>query len=51
MEVLIVERDELMGSMLADALDAEGISAAIAVDEEALKLPSDGYHQHESRPQ
>jgi hypothetical protein len=37
MDVLIV--DELMGPMLAETLDAEGISAAVASDEEALKLP------------
>jgi DNA-binding response OmpR family regulator len=39
MDVLIVERDELMRSTLADTLDAEGISAVAASDEEALKLP------------
>jgi DNA-binding response OmpR family regulator len=39
MDVLIVERDDLIGSMLADTLDAEGISTAIASDEEALMLP------------
>ena len=39
MDVLIVERDELVGSMLTDALDGEGISAAVLSDEEALKLP------------
>jgi DNA-binding response OmpR family regulator len=41
MDVLIVERDELARSLLADALDAEGISAAVASDEEALTLPMD----------
>jgi DNA-binding response OmpR family regulator len=41
MDVLIVERDELIGSMLADTLDAEGIPAEIVPDEGALKLPSD----------
>ena len=39
MDVLIVERDELVGSMLTDVLDGEGISAAVLSDEEALKLP------------
>jgi DNA-binding response OmpR family regulator len=39
MDVLIIERDELMGSVLADALDAEDIAVAVASDEEALKLP------------
>jgi DNA-binding response OmpR family regulator len=39
MDVLIIERDELMGSVLADALDAEDIAIAVASDEEALKLP------------
>ena len=39
MDVLIVERDELVGSMLTDVLDGEGISAAVLPDEEALKLP------------
>lgn len=41
MDVPIVERDELVGTMLADTLDAEGISAAVTSDEEALKLPDD----------
>jgi CheY-like chemotaxis protein len=41
MDVLIVERDELVGSMLIDALDGEGISTAVASDEEALMLPPD----------
>jgi DNA-binding response OmpR family regulator len=41
MDVIIVERDELVGTMLADTLDAEGISAAVTSDEEALKLPDD----------
>jgi DNA-binding NtrC family response regulator len=41
MDVLIVERDELVGSMLADTLDAEGISAVVVPDEQALKLPPD----------
>jgi len=39
--VLIVERDELIGSMLTDALDGEGISVAVLPDEDALKLPPD----------
>jgi DNA-binding response OmpR family regulator len=39
MDVLIVERDKLVGSMLADTLDAEGVSAVVLPDEEALKLP------------
>jgi DNA-binding response OmpR family regulator len=38
MDVLIVERDELVGATLADSLDAEGIAAAVTSDEEALKL-------------
>ena len=41
MDVLIVERDDLVGSVLADALDSEGIAAAVVPDEEALKLPPD----------
>jgi DNA-binding response OmpR family regulator len=41
MEVLIVERDELVGSMLADTLDAEGIAVVLASDEEAMRLPPD----------
>jgi DNA-binding response OmpR family regulator len=41
MDVLIVEHDELMRSMLADTLDAEGIPAAVASDEEALTLTPD----------
>ena len=36
-----MERDELVGSMLADTLDTEGISAAVLADEEALRLPPD----------
>jgi DNA-binding response OmpR family regulator len=39
--VLIVECDELVASMLADTLDAEGIPAAVAADEEAMMLPPD----------
>jgi DNA-binding response OmpR family regulator len=41
MDVLIVERDEPVRSMLADTLDAKGIPAAVASDEEALTLPPD----------
>lgn len=41
MNVLIVERDEHMGSILADTMDGEGIPFAVASDEEALKLPPD----------
>jgi DNA-binding response OmpR family regulator len=41
MDVLIIERDEQMGLVLADTLDGEGISFAVASDEEALNLPSD----------
>src|SRR5450755_859773 len=41
MDVLIIERDEQMGSLLADTLDGEGISFAVASDEEALNLRSD----------
>jgi DNA-binding response OmpR family regulator len=40
MDVLIVERDEQMGSILADTLDGEGFSFTVASDEEALNLPS-----------
>jgi hypothetical protein len=39
MDVLIVERDELLGTVLADALAEDGISAAVVPDEEALALP------------
>jgi DNA-binding response OmpR family regulator len=45
MDVLIVERDELMRSVFADALEAAGIAAAIASDEGALKLPLDDVPQ------
>jgi CheY-like chemotaxis protein len=41
MDVLIVEHDELMGAVLAETFNAEGISATVASDEEALKLPPD----------
>lgn len=41
MDVLIVERDELLGSTFTDALDDEGISAAVLPDDEALKLTPD----------
>jgi DNA-binding response OmpR family regulator len=41
MDVLIVERDELIGSMLTDALDGEGISATVLPDERALMLLPD----------
>ena len=41
MDVLIVERDELLGTVLADALVEDGISAAVMPDEEALALPPD----------
>ncbi len=41
MDMLIVERDELVGPMFADALEDEGITVAVAPDEEALKLPPD----------
>ena len=36
MDVLIIERDELVRSVLAETLDAERISATGASDEEAL---------------
>ena len=39
MDVLIIERDQLMGSLLADILDGEGIPVAVTSDEEALTLP------------
>jgi DNA-binding response OmpR family regulator len=41
MDVLIIERDELMGSILADTMNGEGIPFAFASDEEALMLPLD----------
>ena len=41
MDVLIVQRDELLGTVLADALAEDGISAAVVPDEEALALPPD----------
>src|SRR5690242_297228 len=41
MQVLILERDQLVRSVLADTLEAEGISAAVASDEDALELPPD----------
>jgi DNA-binding response OmpR family regulator len=41
MDVLIVERDELLGAVLADALAEDGISAAAVPDEKALALPPD----------
>jgi hypothetical protein len=41
MDVLIMERDELMATMLADTLAVAGISAAVLADEEALRLPLD----------
>jgi CheY-like chemotaxis protein len=41
MDVLIVEHDELMGAVLAETFNAEGISATVASDEEALNLPPD----------
>jgi hypothetical protein len=34
MDVLIIERDEQMGSLLADTLDGKGISFAVASDDE-----------------
>jgi DNA-binding response OmpR family regulator len=42
MDVLIVERDELVGSLLVETLEIEGISATVASDEEALMLGDDG---------
>jgi hypothetical protein len=41
MDVLIMERDDLVGSVLADTLAVAGISAAVLADEEALRLPPD----------
>jgi DNA-binding response OmpR family regulator len=41
MDVLIIERDELVGTMLADALADDGITAAVVPDERALALPRD----------
>ena len=41
MDVLIVERDELVGSMLSDVLADDGIAAAVMPDEQALALPPD----------
>src|SRR5579872_6712023 len=40
MDVLIVERDELVRSVLAETVDAVCIPATVAADEDALKLPS-----------
>jgi hypothetical protein len=57
MDVLIVERDELLGTVLADALAEDGMSAAVMPDEEALALPPDQAAlvvitgRHEPRPQ
>jgi DNA-binding response OmpR family regulator len=39
MDVLIVETDQLIGTMLAEALAEDGITAAVMPDEEALALP------------
>jgi DNA-binding response OmpR family regulator len=39
MDVLIMERDDLLASTIADVLDDEGISAVVLSDEEALALP------------
>jgi CheY-like chemotaxis protein len=40
MDVLIVERDELIGTVLADALDQDGLTATLVPDEqEAFDLP------------
>ena len=41
MDVLIVERDELVGTVLADLLADDGIAAAVMPDEQALALPPD----------
>ena len=41
MDVLIVERDELVGTMLSDVLADDGIAAAVMPDEQALALPPD----------
>jgi DNA-binding response OmpR family regulator len=41
MDVFIVERDELLGNVLAEALAEDGISAAVVPDEKALALPPD----------
>ena len=38
MEVLIIERDALIGDLLVDTLGSEGVSVAVASDEDALKL-------------
>jgi DNA-binding response OmpR family regulator len=45
MDVLIIERDELVGDMLAETLDVEGISAEVASDDEAFMLPVDNAPQ------
>jgi hypothetical protein len=34
MDVLIVERDDLVGTVLADALDEDGLTAALVPDEQ-----------------
>jgi len=41
MDVLIIERDNLVRSMLADTLAVAGISATVLADEEARRLPLD----------
>ena len=41
MDVLIVERDELFGTMLAEVLADYGIAATAMPDEQALTLPLD----------
>lgn len=41
MDVLIVERDELVGSRLVETLETEGISATVASDQEALEMRAD----------
>jgi DNA-binding response OmpR family regulator len=41
MDVLIVERGELVAALLADALNEEGIMAAVASDDEVLQLRPD----------
>jgi DNA-binding response OmpR family regulator len=39
MDVLVIERDELVGDMLAETLDVEGISTQVTSDDEAFRLP------------
>ena len=55
MDVLIVERDELIGTVLADALDQDGLTATLVPDEqEAIVIVLDehahGWQQQQLLP-